>query len=95
MKVKKGDKVKVITGKFKGTEGLVSKVLTKKERVLVEGVNVKKKALKTKESENNENFVFVQHSIHVSNVKKLDAVSEDTKTTKKGEKKKATKAKSK
>lgn len=71
MKVKKGDKVKVIAGNFKGTEALITKVLTKKSRVVVEGVNVKKKTLKTRGSENTENFVYVPHSVHVSNVVKV------------------------
>ncbi len=76
MKVKKGDKIKVTTGKHKGTEGTVSKVLVKKQRVLVEGVNVKKKTIKDKDSANKENFIFIQHSIHISNVQRLEGSEE-------------------
>jgi len=42
-KIKKGDKVIVITGKDKGQTGEVLRVLRKDERVLVEGINVAKK----------------------------------------------------
>jgi large subunit ribosomal protein L24 len=68
MKIKKGDKVKVTTGKYRPTEGAVLEVRTKQDRVVVEGVNVKKRAVKKTDS-NNENYIYIQHSIHVSNVK--------------------------
>lgn len=43
MKIKTKDKVKVISGKFKGATGAVLKMFNKSERVLVEGVNIVKK----------------------------------------------------
>ena len=43
MKIRKGDKVKVLTGKDKGREGTVSKVIPSKNRLIVERVNVAKK----------------------------------------------------
>lgn len=43
MFVKKGDKVKVIIGKDKNKEGVVLVVFLKKDKVIVEGVNVVKK----------------------------------------------------
>jgi large subunit ribosomal protein L24 len=82
MKVKQGDKIKVTTGKYKGTEGTITKVLKKKDRVLVEGVNVKKRAVKKSDS-NNESFVYIQHSIHVSNVRLSEDKQSDKKTSKK------------
>ena len=42
MKVKKGDQVMVISGKYKGKRGRVIEVLTKKRKVLVEGLNILK-----------------------------------------------------
>ena len=45
-KIKKGDEVIVLTGKFKGTRGQVLRVLSDSDRVLVEGVNVVKKHVK-------------------------------------------------
>lgn len=43
MIVKTGDKVKVITGKDKGKEGVILKAFPKKDRVIVEGMNMMKK----------------------------------------------------
>ena len=43
MKVKRGDKVRVISGSDKGKEGIVQKVFPKLNKVVVEGVNVHKK----------------------------------------------------
>ena len=40
--VRKGDKVKVMRGKFKGKEGKVTQVITKYSRILIEGIQVKK-----------------------------------------------------
>jgi large subunit ribosomal protein L24 len=39
MRIKKGDTVRVVAGKDKGAEGKVMAVLTKKDKILVEGVN--------------------------------------------------------
>lgn len=44
---KKGDKVKVITGKDKGKSGKVLAAFPKKDRVLIEGINMVKKTYKT------------------------------------------------
>lgn len=46
MHVKKGDKVKVITGKDKGKSGKVLAAFPKKDRVLIEGINMVKKHTK-------------------------------------------------
>ncbi len=46
LKVKKGDKVKVITGKDKGSTGLVLRALPKEGKVVVEGVAIAKRHLK-------------------------------------------------
>ncbi len=43
MKLRKGDRVRVLTGKDRGDEGEVMRVLPKENRVIVEGVNVAKK----------------------------------------------------
>lgn len=47
MKIKKGDKVKVITGDDKGTIGEVLKAFPKEDKVIVEGVKLVKKSIKT------------------------------------------------
>ena len=43
MRLKKGDRVRVLTGKDRGDEGDVMRVLPKEGKVIVEGVNVAKK----------------------------------------------------
>lgn len=43
LKIKKGDKVRVLSGKDKGREGVVEKVFPKNRKVLVTGVNIYKK----------------------------------------------------
>jgi large subunit ribosomal protein L24 len=43
MKLRKGDRVRVIAGKDLGREGVIMRVLPEKNRVIVEGVNVAKK----------------------------------------------------
>lgn len=43
MKIKKGDKVKVIAGKDRGNEGEVMRVLPKENRVILQGLNLHKK----------------------------------------------------
>jgi len=42
MKIKKGDQVMIISGRYKGKKGRVIEVLTKKRKVLVEGWNMHK-----------------------------------------------------
>ena len=71
MHVKKNDKVKVISGKEKGKEGIILKSFPKKDRVLVEGVNIVKKHKKASQG-NAGGIVEVEAPIHVSNVMLVD-----------------------
>jgi large subunit ribosomal protein L24 len=75
MHVKKGDKVKVISGKDKGKTGVVLTALPKKERVLVEGVNIVKKHTKPNQANPQGGIVSQEAAIHVSNVMLLDPKS--------------------
>ena len=43
LKIKKGDRVRVLTGKDRGKSGVVMRVMPKDNKVIVEGVNVAKK----------------------------------------------------
>ena len=70
MKLKTGDKVVVIAGSNKGKEGKITKVLDNK--VIVEGVNVRKKHLKPKNNNGTGEIVEVEAPIHVSNVAIID-----------------------
>ena len=72
MKLRKGDKVKVIAGKHKGTVGEILTVFPKRERVTIDSVNVKKRTIKKSDSSTTENFIYIQHPIHVSNVRLVD-----------------------
>ena len=86
MKVKVGDKVKVLAGKDKGKEGRVLDTLKKKDRVVVEGINIVKKHLKPGRTNETGGILETENPIHVSNVK---VVTEEkkAKTTKKSTKK--------
>ena len=72
MKIKTGDTVQVITGKYKGTVGTVLAVSNKTNRVIVEGVNVVKKALKPTQTNPEGGIVETEAPIHASNVMLYD-----------------------
>ena len=72
MHVKKGDKVKVITGKDKGKEGVILAAFPKQDRVLVEGINMVKKHAKPSQANPQGGIVNQEAPIHVSNVMILD-----------------------
>ncbi|CEG24411.1 50S ribosomal protein L24 [Planococcus massiliensis] len=75
MHVKKGDTVKVISGKDKGKTGVVLAALPKKDRVLVEGINIIKKHTKPNQANPQGGIVSQEAAIHVSNVMLLDPKS--------------------
>ncbi|MCA1057132.1 50S ribosomal protein L24 [Rossellomorea aquimaris] len=77
MHVKKGDKVVVITGKDKGKTGTVLAAFPKKDRVLVEGINVVKKHAKPSQMNPQGGIISQEASIHVSNVMLLDPKSNE------------------
>lgn len=68
MRIKKGDKVKVITGAYKGTIGEVTKAFPKEDKVIVEGVNMVKKHLRPTQQNPDGGIVEKEAKIHVSNV---------------------------
>ena len=82
MKVKVGDKVKILAGKDKGKEGTVLVTLKKKDRVVVEGINKVKKHMKPNRTSEVGQIIETENPIHVSNVKVIDG----KKTSKKEEK---------
>ena len=59
MKIKKGDKVRIMVGdnSIKGKEGIVTKVLRKENKVIVEGLN-----LVIKHQKPNQNILMAQES---------------------------------
>jgi len=71
MKIKKGDRVIVVTGKDKGVSGRVIEAYPEAQRVLVEGVNRIKKHTKVSQSARGAKtggIVTQEASVHVSNV---------------------------
>jgi large subunit ribosomal protein L24 len=71
LKIKKGDKVVVLTGKDKGKSGEVLKVMPAENRVLVQGVNMVKRHTRPAMG-NPGGIVEKEASIHVSNVAHQD-----------------------
>lgn len=93
MKVKVGDKVKILAGKDKGKEGTVTTTLKKKDKVVVSGINIVKKHMKPNAQNETGGIVSIEAPIHVSNVKVIEtdkkaktAKVEEKKTTKKSKK---------
>ncbi len=82
MKVRVGDKVRILAGKDRGKEGKVILTLKKKDKVVVEGINIVKKHMKPNRVNETGGILSVEAPIHVSNVKVIEA-KEDKKTTKK------------
>ena len=72
MKIKKGDKVQVITGAYKGTVAEVTKVFPKENKVIVEGVNIVKKHQRPTNELPQGGIIEKEAAIHVSNVQVLD-----------------------
>ena len=69
MKIRKGDKVKVITGKDTGKEGAVLSVFKATNKVLVEGVNVVKKHVKPGTVSKEGGIVSMEKPLSASNVR--------------------------
>lgn len=69
MHVKKGDNVIVLTGKDKGKSGPVLRAFPKMDRVLVEGVNIKKTHEKSRQKSGKGQIIEKAFPIHVSNVR--------------------------
>ena len=72
MHVKKGDKVVVISGKDKGKQGVILEAYPKKNRVLVEGVNIVKKHSKPSQLNPQGGIISQEAAIHSSNVMPID-----------------------
>lgn len=71
--------MKVITGNNKGSEGKVLKIVSDKNRLLVEGVNMVKKHMKPNAQNPQGGIVEKEAFIHVSNVSLLTSSGETTK----------------
>ncbi len=68
LSIRTGDKVKVMAGKDKGKEAKVLATLPHKERVLVERINMVKKATRPTQRNPKGGILEIEAPIHVSNV---------------------------
>ena len=67
-KLKKEDTVEIIAGKDKGKRGRILKILRDKDRVVVEGANIVKKAKKRRKQTDRGGIIEIEAAIHYSNV---------------------------
>jgi len=79
MKIKKEDIVMVISGNFKGETGRVLGVYPKTQRVLVEGINLRKKHTRPNQQNQKGGILSKELPIHVSNVMLVDSDKNPTK----------------
>ena len=77
-KIKKGDRVVVLTGKDKGRQGNVLKVLPKDERVVVEGLNMVQRHTRPTQMDPQGGIKNKEAPIHVSNVAIVDSNGKPT-----------------
>ena len=75
-KLKKGDQVVILTGRDKGAKGEILRVLTKKSRAIVSGVNMVKKHRKPTQLNPQGGIENVEASIHLSNISLADPKTE-------------------
>ena len=67
-KIRKEDSVEIIAGKDKGKKGRILKILRDKDRVVVEGLNMVKKAQKRRNQQDRGGIAEIPAPIHASNV---------------------------
>jgi len=75
LKIKKGDRVVVITGRDKGKTGEVTRVLPKESRVVVQGVNIVKRHQRQTQTQQG-GIIEKEAAIHISNVAHIDPKTE-------------------
>jgi len=69
MKIRKGDEIKIISGRDKGKTGKVSKVYPKIDAVLVDGLNLFKKHMRKKQADKKGEIVLVARPLKVSAIR--------------------------
>ena len=68
MRIKKGDTVKVLSGNDKGKTGEVIEILPKTQKVVVKGVNIRKKHVRPRKQGEEGGIISVECAIHSSKV---------------------------
>ena len=64
MRIKKGDTVKILSGNDKGKTGEVLEVIPKTNKIVVKGVNVRKKHIKPRKQGEEGGIISVECAIH-------------------------------
>lgn len=77
--VKKNDEVEVLSGAHRGKKGKVLQILTKKNRLIIEGVNLIKKAVRATQANPRGGLEEREGSIHVSNVRRISEAGKPAK----------------
>jgi large subunit ribosomal protein L24 len=77
-KIRKGDRVVVLTGKDKGRQGAVSKVFPKESRVLVDGLNIVQRHTRPSQGDPQGGIKNKEAPLHVSNVAVVDSKGKAT-----------------
>jgi large subunit ribosomal protein L24 len=77
-KIRKGDRIVVLTGKDKGRQGQVSKVFPKESRVLVDGLNMVQRHTRPSQGDPQGGIKNKEAPIHVSNVALVDSKGKPT-----------------
>ncbi len=77
MHVRKGDKVRIIRGAFAGREGRVLSAVPSQNRVVVEGVNMRKRHMRPSQANPEGGIVTFEAPIHASNVMLIDPATGD------------------
>lgn len=68
MKLRKGDTVKVLSGNDKGKTGEILEVIPKTEKIIVKGINIRKKSVKPRKQGKQGGIIPSEFSIHSSKV---------------------------
>ncbi len=76
-KILRGDRVKVIRGNDRDKEGTVLRVLTDDGRVVVEGVNIRKRHTRPSQTDPDGGIISFEAPIHQSNVMLIDPATGD------------------
>ena len=72
MTIRKGDRVRVLRGDDKGKEGTVLRVLPQENKVVIEGVNQRKKHVRATSPESEGGIITFEAPVHASNVMLID-----------------------
>lgn len=75
LRIRKGDKVRVLAGRDRGKTGKVIHVYPKKDRALVEGVNMVKKHARKSQQNPQGAILHQEMPMHISNLSLLDPLS--------------------